>query len=131
MVTGVEYQGSGSEQDALYAGRNWFDLFPDGQPPHPNRDVLRFATDVTNLDVLGDIARADMERDWAPIASRPFNLQMDDTVSAAWGQLGAVLEQKQYADEWNDDTPKLSRVVSCRTAVGSDTLSLELQGYGR
>lgn len=130
MLTGIEYQGSGSEQDALYAGSNWFDLFPDGQPPHPNRDALRFASDVTNLDVLRSIGLADMKRDYRSVDSRDFDLQMNDTVTAAWGLPGSLLEQKQIADEWNDDTPKTARVVSCRTVIGSDTLKVGLVRHG-
>lgn len=132
MLTGVEYQGNGFDKDAVYAGANYATLFPGGTglAPIPNRDTIRNAKDVTDANVLASIALADLWRDYVPGATQSFDLQMNDTVTAAWGQIGTLLEAKQRADEWSDGEPAHHRVVGCTTTYGSNTLGLELERHG-
>lgn len=130
MLTGVEYQGNGSDQDAIYAGANWNDLYPGQDPIYPNRDVLRTASTVTSETNLRKIALADLDRDHKAVAGRDLNLQMDDTVTALWGLPGSVLTSERRANEWDDEGTTSARVIGCTTTIGSNTLKLKVQRYG-
>ncbi|MBQ9918012.1 MAG: hypothetical protein IJO71_12545 [Microbacterium sp.] len=129
MLTGVQYQGNGSDQDAVYAGAVWDQIFPGGQPTFPIRDVLRTAKDVTDAGVLGKIALADLRRDHKPAESQQYLLRMGDTVSAVWGRPGTLLAAKRRADEWSDGGTITHRVISCRTNL-TETLDLEVERRG-
>lgn len=130
MLTGVEYQGNGSDQDALYSGANWNDLYPGQNPIYPNRDVLRTASAVTSEANLRKIALSDLERDHRALAARDLSLEMNDTVTALWGLPGSVLTSERDADEWNDDGTTGARVISCKTTIGSNSLELKVERYG-
>lgn len=129
MITGVQYRGNGTDQDALLAGSMWLEIDPSGEPPYPVRDVLRTATDVTDHNVLQSIASADLRRDHVSLESQKLSLRMNDTIRAEWGRPGSLLEAKRKADEWNDAGTTTLRVISCRTDL-SETLELEVERRG-
>jgi hypothetical protein len=134
MLTGVQYQGNGSDQDAILAGAVWSQIYPGAEPTFPIRDVLRTAKKILDPGNLSDIALADLQRDHKPISTQPFDLQMgaggsalpDLPVTAAWGRVGVLLESKQRANEWVGEGTRTHRVTSCKTDL-SDTLNLKVE----
>jgi len=129
MLTGVQYQGNGTDQDAVLAGAVWSQLNLGPEPTFPIRDVLRAAKKILDPGQLAGIALADLQRDRKPISKQPFSLQMDSTVTAAWGRPGTLLESKRRADEWNSEGTRTHRVTSCTTDL-TNTLDLEVERIG-